>query len=61
MSSKEDFKYIHVGYEGEKIHCNQTMGIVIDRDTKEKCFYCYRCGTRNYHSKLLKEYYNKEV
>ena len=54
-NTKEDFKYIHIGYEGEKIHCNQSMGIVVDRETKEKCFYCYLCGVRNYHSKLLEQ------
>ena len=54
-NTKEDFKYIHIGYEGEKIHCSQSMGIVIDRETKEKCLYCYRCGARNYHSKLLEQ------
>jgi hypothetical protein len=54
MNAKEDYKFIHIGYEGEKTHCGQTMGIQVDRETKKKCLYCYRCGTRIYDSKLLK-------
>ena len=46
MKAKNDFKFIHIGYDGDSICCSQTKGIVIDRNTKNKYLYCYRCNAR---------------
>ena len=51
---RNDYKYIYLGWEGDAIHCDKTMEVIADIDSKKKSLHCQVCGLKNGISRLLK-------